>query len=451
MDSEIWLLRACLFFVLLAIEFVYYGFGSALQNLNFPLLKAKAEEEGDKKSSRILKLAEAPDKYINTVQLVITCIQLAIGGYFLGNLKHLLNSPFAKIMPDDDLAVLVITTALSSLILVLILLIFGVLVPKKLGAKYATGWLYTLIGPVLFVNFLLTPVTALINGISSGFVRLFGIRPEDGENDVTEEEILSMVNEGHEQGVLERSEAEMINNIFDFSDKEAKDIMTNRVNIIGIDGNSTLNEAVSFMLSQANSRYPIYVDNVDHVIGILFLKDACRHAREHEEDEEKPLKNLRGLLREVIYVPETINIDDLFAEMQKKKTHMVLVIDEYGQTSGLLTMEDILEEIVGNILDEYDDEDAYIQRIGKDSYEIDGLIPIADLFEKLGIDDDVEFETLNGFMISHLEHIPEENEAFSMDYGGYSFRIREVSNKTIKKVLVTRIEEEKEENEEGEE
>ncbi|MCR5655571.1 MAG: hemolysin family protein [Lachnospiraceae bacterium] len=449
MDYHIWGFRICLFIGLLAIEFVYYGFGSALQNLNFSLLKQRAEEGQDKKSERILKLAESPAKYINTVQLIITCIQLAMGGYFLGNLSGLLHSPVGKFFPDHEMAETIIATVLSSIILLLIILIFGVMLPKKLGAKYSMSWVYAFIRPIEFINIVFTPLTSFISLVSSGLARIFGIKPSDDEYDVTEEEILSMVNEGHEQGVLEQSEAEMINNIFDFSDKEAHDIMTNRVNIIGIDGNSTLNEAVAFMLSGANSRYPVFVDNIDHVIGILFLKDACRHAREHEEDEEKPLKNLRGLLRETIYVPETINIDDLFAEMQTKKSHMVLVIDEYGQTSGILTMEDILEEIVGNIFDEYDDEDAYIQRIGKATYEIDGLVPLTDLSEKLGIDThDDEFETLNGLMISRLEHIPEENEIFSMDYGGYTFQIREVQNKTIKKVLVTKIEEPVKEGEE---
>lgn len=258
------------------------------------------------------------------------------------------------------------------------------------------------------------------------------------ENNVIEDEILSMVNEGHETGALQATEAKMINNIFEFSDKEAKDIMTNRSNIIGIDGNECLKDVVSFMLSEANSRYPVYIDNIDHIIGVLHLKDACRMLQD-ETKEDKPVKSIKGLLRNANFIPETRKIDVLFKTMQSLKTHFVIVIDEYGQTSGVLTMEDILEEIVGNIFDEYDEEEAFIKSKGKDSYEIDGLTPLDELGETLDIDfSDLEFETLNGLMISKLEHIPSEHEDFEMDFNGYNFKILAVENKIIKRVLVSK-------------
>lgn len=258
------------------------------------------------------------------------------------------------------------------------------------------------------------------------------------ENNVIEDEILSMVNEGHETGVLQATEAKMINNIFEFSDKEAKDIMTNRSNIIGIDGNECLKDVVSFMLSEANSRYPVYIDNIDHIIGVLHLKDACRMLQD-ETKADKPVKSIKGLLRNANFIPETRKIDVLFKTMQSLKTHFVIVIDEYGQTSGVLTMEDILEEIVGNIFDEYDEEEAFIKSKGKDSYEIDGLTPLDELGETLDIDfSDLEFETLNGLMISKLEHIPAEHEDFEMDFSGYKFKILAVENKIIKRVLVSK-------------
>lgn len=258
------------------------------------------------------------------------------------------------------------------------------------------------------------------------------------ENNVIEDEILSMVNEGHETGVLQATEAKMINNIFEFSDKEAKDIMTNRSNIIGIDGNECLKDVVSFMLSEANSRYPVYIDNIDHIIGVLHLKDACRMLQD-ETKADKPVKSIKGLLRNANFIPETRKIDVLFKTMQSLKTHFVIVIDEYGQTSGVLTMEDILEEIVGNIFDEYDEEEAFIKSKGKDSYEIDGLTPLDELGDTLDIDfSDLEFETLNGLMISKLEHIPAEHEDFEMDFSGYKFKILAVENKIIKRVLVSK-------------
>lgn len=440
MDDAMWTVSVLAFIFLLAVEVIYYGFGSAIQNLNLTQLKEEAEEKGSKKSRQILQLAENPEKYINTVQLLVTCIQLVVGGYFIRVVQSMIDSPIRNLMGGRyETAVNIVSLLLSGFVMLFIILTFGVMVPKKLGVKYAGAWAYTFIGPIVLVNMLLTPITGLMNMISTMIVRLLGVKPGDEEGDVTEEEILSMVNEGHEQGVLRASEAKMISNIFDYSDKEARDIMTHRVNIVGIDGNVSLKEAVDFMLSEANSRYPVYIENFDHIIGIIHLKDACRMLEEGK-DGGRTIKNIRGLIREASFIPETRKINVLFRRMQSIKSHMVIVIDEYGQTSGLLTMEDILEEIVGNIFDEYDEEEAFIEQKGEDCYEIDGLTPLEELGEELEIDfSEEDFETLNGLMISRLERIPEDNEEFDMDYGGYNFKILAVENKLIKRVLVSRI------------
>lgn len=440
MDDAMWTVSVLAFIFLLAVEVIYYGFGSAIQNLNLSQLKEEAEEKGSKKSRQILQLAENPEKYINTVQLLVTCIQLVVGGYFIRVVQSMIDSPIRNLMGGRyETAVNIVSLLLSGFVMLFIILTFGVMVPKKLGVKYAGAWAYTFIGPIVLVNMLLTPITGLMNMISTLIVRLLGVKPGDEEGDVTEEEILSMVNEGHEQGVLRASEAKMISNIFDYSDKEARDIMTHRVNIVGIDGNVSLKEAVDFMLSEANSRYPVYIENFDHIIGIIHLKDACRML-EDGKDGGRAIKNIRGLIREASFIPETRKINVLFRRMQSIKSHMVIVIDEYGQTSGLLTMEDILEEIVGNIFDEYDEEEAFIEQKGEDCYEIDGLTPLEELGEELEIDfSEEDFETLNGLMISRLERIPEDNEEFDMDYGGYNFKILAVENKLIKRVLVSRI------------
>lgn len=446
MDDAMWTVSVLAFIFLLAVEVIYYGFGSAIQNLNLSQLKEEAEEKGSKKSRQILQLAENPEKYINTVQLLVTCIQLVVGGYFIRVVQSMIDSPIRNLMGGRyETAVNIVSLLLSGFVMLFIILTFGVMVPKKLGVKYAGAWAYTFIGPIVLVNMLLTPITGLMNMISTLIVRLLGVKPGDEEGDVTEEEILSMVNEGHEQGVLRASEAKMISNIFDYSDKEARDIMTHRVNIVGIDGNVSLKEAVDFMLSEANSRYPVYIENFDHIIGIIHLKDACRMLEEGK-DGGRAIKNIRGLIREASFIPETRKINVLFRRMQSIKSHMVIVIDEYGQTSGLLTMEDILEEIVGNIFDEYDEEEAFIEQKGENCYEIDGLTPLEELGEELEIDfSEEDFETLNGLMISRLERIPEDNEEFDMDYGGYNFKILAVENKLIKRVLVSRIPKKQEE------
>lgn len=267
--------------------------------------------------------------------------------------------------------------------------------------------------------------------------RIFG----GHQNDEIEDEIISMVNEGHEQGVLHDSEAQMITNIFEFSDKEAKDIMTHRSNIVAIDGNTTLQEAVRFMLNEKNSRYPVYIENIDHIIGMIHVKDAFKVFHEGKCND-KPVKSIKRIIREAKFVPETRNIDTLFRSMQALKTHIVIVIDEYGQTSGLIAMEDILEEIVGNILDEYDEDQVFIKERGEDTYEIDGLTHLDELEEKFGIHfEDEEMETLNGFMVSRLERIPNDDELFDMDYGGYNFKVLSIENKVIKRVLVSKLKE----------
>lgn len=259
------------------------------------------------------------------------------------------------------------------------------------------------------------------------------------QKSAAEEEILSMVNEGHEQGYIEASEAEMISNIFEFGDKQARDIMTHRSNIVAIDASMKLDEAIDFMLKESNSRFPVYEENVDHIIGILHLKDALRK-KDQNKNRKKSLSELNGLLREAKFIPETRNIDTLFSMMQSTKLQMVIVIDEYGQTSGLVAMEDILEEIVGNIMDEYDEEEGHIEQKGQYKYIIEGLTPLEELERRFNISfGETEFETINGFLISKMERIPGKKERFDITVDNLNFKVIEVENKMIQKVLVTKL------------
>ncbi|MCD8326777.1 MAG: hemolysin family protein [Lachnospiraceae bacterium] len=271
--------------------------------------------------------------------------------------------------------------------------------------------------------------------------------PEDD----TEQEIIDLVNEGHEQGVIEDSEVEMISNIFAYSDKEAQDIMTHRSNMEAFDEETPFTEAVSRLLLGQNSRYPVYQENLDHITGILYLKDALRYQNTHPE-ETRPIGEIEGLLRKTQFTLMTTNIDDLFKTLQSTKMQMAIVIDEYGQTAGLVTMEDILEEIVGNIQDEYDDEQEFIDSKSEDAWVMEGLTPLEDIEDKLGITfDETEFDTLNGFLIRRLDHIPQEGEEFECEYRGYLFRVLSVENMRIQSVLVTRKTEESEETNRREE
>lgn len=413
-----------IFMMLLLIDALFYGFGAAVKALNAKELSEQFEKTGNKRAERLYAIAVRPEQYINTVQLVVTLIHLVMGAFFLR----------------------VFSTALllSGAVLLYILLTFGILIPKRLGVRYADQWSYACINPIYYITKIFSPVTGLVSVTSKGLLRLVGIYTDENTEDVTEEEIISMVNEGHEQGVLLATEAEMITNIFEFGDKQAKDIMTHRSNILALDGNMTLGEAIDFMLSESKSRFPVYDENIDNVVGILHFRDAMRAHRE-EGNMALPVGSMEGLIRDTMFVPETKNIDVLFRTMQHTKTQMVIVVDEYGQTTGLIAMEDILEEIVGNILDEYDEDEAHIEETGNaDEYLIEGITPLEELEERFGIAfKEEEFETLNGFMISKMDKIPEEEEEFAIDIDGYNFKILQVKNRMIKSVLVTKLPEKK--------
>lgn len=422
MDDDGPMASYLIFFVLLLIDVLFYGFSAAAKELNSKELSDQIEEGGGKKVKRLYQIAINPEKHIDTVQLVVTLINLIAGSFVLESYEPL----------PHKLA--------AGMIVLYILLTFGVLIPKKLGIKYAYKWAYACINPIYYITKILSPITGLVSLTAKGILRIFGISVNDNSEDVTEEEIISMVNEGHEQGVLLATEAEMITKIFEFGDKEAQDIMTHRKNILAIDRNMRLSDALDYMLSESKSRFPVYEENIDHILGILHFRDAMRVHRE-PGNMSLAVGDIEGLLRDAMYIPETKNIDDLFQDMQRTKTQMVIVVDEYGQTSGLLAMEDILEEIVGNIMDEYDEDEAHIEETENDNeYIIEGITPLEELEERFGISfKEEEFETLNGFLISKMDKIPEENEEFSIDVDGYHFRILSVENRMITSVLVAKL------------
>lgn len=263
------------------------------------------------------------------------------------------------------------------------------------------------------------------------------------QENVTEEDIKTMVNEGHEQGVLESSEAEMITNIFEFDDKQASDIMIHRKNIVALDGTMILRDAARFVLKESTySRYPVYGEDLDDIIGTVHMRDLLVHV-ENPQESAMEIVRIPGVLREAHFIPETRNINSLFKEMQSQKIHMAIVIDEYGQTAGLVTMEDILEEIVGNILDEYDVDEQYITRSGDDALTMSGMTPLEDAQKALGIEFSEEelenYDTVNGLLISHLDRIPGDEEQPEIRCQGYLFSVLKVKNKMIQTVRVTKL------------
>ena len=439
------------FFVLLLIEAILYGFQKAIVLMNEKEIERKAQEEKDKKSLLLYEIIKRSTIYVNSIQMIITLIDLVMGYLYLPMWTRQFQiwlGQIAFMQTLGNTGIHIAALVIATVCLMYILLTFGTLFPKKLAQRYPDTWAYMFIGYIQILRTILYPVTGIVAISANGMLRLLGFKNDDEQTDVTEEEIISMVNEGHEQGVLEASEAEMITNIFEFGEKEASDIMTHRNNIVAIDSAMPFKDAISLMLQESNSRYPVYEENLDHIVGVLYLKDAMR-LHTSNEGLNLAVGEIEGLVREAVYVPETKNIDDLFRSMQSEKNQMVIVMDEYGQTAGLVTMEDILEEIVGNIMDEYDADENHIEEKGDNEYLIEGMTKLEDLEERFGIDfGDREFETLNGFLISKLDRIPDEDENTEICEYGYSFKIMSVEKNVIQSVLVSKLPDEELEQQE---
>lgn len=296
--------------------------------------------------------------------------------------------------------------------------------------------LYAIIILSILVVILLLCIGVLLYGMKNNKKTLDGIL---GNDDVTEEEIISMVREGHEQGTILASEAELIHNVFEFDDKEVKDIMTHRKNIVSLDGNMSFIDAIEFIIDTGKSRFPVYENDVDSIIGVLHIKDAFTFF-EKNEVYRSSIKDIDGLIRPVDFIPETVNINDLFKKMQSKKSHLAMVVDEYGQISGLIAMEDILEELVGNIEDEHDEEENYIRKSDDETFIMDGMTEFSDVKEALSLPvEDDAYETLNGFIISLSDKIPEEGDKTVISAYGYRFSVMSVKDKVIKQVMIKKL------------
>jgi len=251
-----------------------------------------------------------------------------------------------------------------------------------------------------------------------------------------EDEIVSMLEESQDQGLIKESEAEMISNIFDLDETSASEIMTHRKNISAVDSEWTLQETMIFITKEQYSRFPVFRENIDNIIGVLHIRDAITFYMDPANRERK-IGEISGIMQKAYFIPETSKIDSVFKNMQSGKIHLEIVVDEYGQTSGLIAMEDILEEIVGNIFDEHDEVEYNILKLSDHVYQIRGLTPLSEIEEELGITyDDEENDTLNGFLVSKLDRIPENDEGTLVTDGNIVYKILSVKDKTIDQVRV---------------
>lgn len=424
-----------IFFILVIVDAILHGFAAAFDNVNDSQFE-KEIKEGNKRAIWLKEMVNEPYSMIHILQIMITFVSI-VSGIFQG---RICGAILARFFTNQNSGLLsVACQGAVTVVSVFLLVTIGIIAPQKIAVRKAKTWVFRLSGIVRGMVFLFTPFGFLSEKASNLIVKICGLDPNQSPEDVTEEEIISMVKEGQEQGVLMTSEAEMIHNIIEFGDKDAKDIMTHRKNIVAVDGCMSLAKALEFMLEKNNSRFPVYQENIDNIIGVAHIKDAMIKSRDASL-LEKPLCQVPGVVRETSYIPETRSIDSLLQAMQLKKNHMVIVVDEYGQTAGLVAMEDILEVIVGSILDEYDEDDNMIIEHSDGSYLMKGMAPLNEVCEILGITCSMEdYDTLNGYLISLIGKIPGDHETFQVKNSGYLFEGLSVEHKMIQLVKVTKI------------
>ena len=411
--------------LLLWLNGIFYGFAAAVRNISENDTQKRADE-GDENAKKLLALIDKPAQFVNAIPLIVMASGICFGTFLVPWVVDAFH-PYIKHTPA-----LVLVLAVG----VILLAGLGILTFRRVGTYHPEKYAYRYLKLVNFWVMVLNPVTVFITWIARLAAVPFGVEIDRKEAAVTEEEIISIVDEAHEQGVIEENEAEMIQNIISFNETEAHDIMTHRKNVVAFDEEVLLKNMIDTMLEEGNSRYPVYEENIDNIKGIVHYKDALKFMTQNPWAKFKPLKELPGIIREAALIPETRGIGDLFHTMQAKKIHMAVVVDEYGQTAGIVTMEDILEEIVGDILDEYDEDEITIRAQKDNSLIIDGLAYLEDVAEKLDVDfGDVEFETLNGYLTSILGHIPTKKDIdTTIKANGYCFTILSIGNKTIGKV-----------------
>ena len=433
-----------IFLVILILLNAYFAATEiAFISLNDAKIEKKAKE-GNKKAKQIQKMLKNPSKFLATIQIGITLAGFLSSAFasdaFAGMLAPKLNElmPFISINVWQNISIVIITIILSFFTLV-----FGELVPKRLAMKYYEKISYATIGVIKAISVITAPFVKLLTWATNIVSKIFGVGEQE-EEIVTEEEIKMMVDQGEEKGSIEENEKELINNVFEFNDIVASEIMTHRTDMYAIEIEQDLYEILDEIDEYKYSRIPVYRDSIDNIEGILFLKDILKSV-----SMRKKIK-IADIIREAYFVPETKPIDEIFKELQANKMQMAIVVDEYGGTAGVLTMEDILEELVGNIFDEYDDVEVEYKRLDDNTYLIDGSVSLYEMKKILDIElPEGDYETLSGYLIEKLGRLPEEGEYPVIEDEKLTYKIQEYEDKRIRWVKVCKNKQEINENKEN--
>lgn len=405
----------------------FAGAEMALVSVNKSKMAILAED-GNKKAQLILKLLEEPTKFLSTIQVAIT-----LSGFFAS--ASAATGISAQLADALRVFNLPYTTQISFVLVTIVLsfftLVYGELVPKRIALQKSEVFSMFCVNVVLFVSKIASPFVKLLTFFTNLTLKLFGMKAENLEELVSKEVIQSMIEQGKEQGVFNNIEHEMINSIFEFDDKLAKEIMTPRINVFAIDIAEPREEYFDELFEMKYSRIPVYEEGVDNIVGVLYIKDILSEAKKVGFDNV----DIRKILHEPYLVPENKNIDELFREMQHQKKYFAILINEYGEFSGVVTIEDLVEEVMGDITDEYDESGPQISNIDEYTYLIDGLIAIDDLNDRFDLDIDSEYyDTISGFMIDELGFIPKEGDIRKIRYRDFIFELVSVKDKRIEKI-----------------
>lgn len=388
-------------------------------------------EKGNKKAKLILKLLEEPTNFLSTIQVAIT-----LSGFFASasaatnfsfvveNWLNPFNIPYTK-----EISLVLVTVVLSFFTLV-----FGELVPKRVALQRAESIALFSVKIVYLISKIVLPFIKLLSFSTNLVLKILGVNLENIEEKVSEEEIKSLIEVGQRHGVFNETEKEMITSVLSFDNKIAREIMIPRKNVYSINIDTPLTNYLDELLEEKHSRIPVYQGDKDNIVGILYLKDYIVEARKNGFENV----NISSIMKKPYFVLENKNIDVLFKEFQKRKIFMAILVDEYGSFVGIVTMEDIIEEVMGNIQDVYDEEDPLLEKLSEYTYLVDGFYSLNDLNTKLGLKiDNDEFDTVSGFVIDLIGRIPEENEKLQVNYKNLSFQILSVKEKCIDKIKMT--------------
>ncbi|HLV99837.1 MAG TPA: hemolysin family protein [Ktedonobacterales bacterium] len=374
-------------------------------------------EEGDATARQIEHLLTEPNKFLTTI-LVINNVAVIVASTLATVLALKMTQSWGELI--------------STLLIALVVLIFCEITPKTAAVQNPERWARVLVHPVQGAAWLLTPVIWFLGVITASLVRLLGGRVRRRGPFVTEEELRMLVTVGEEEGIIEEEEREMIHSIFELGDRPVREIMVPRIDMVTLEGEDTLDEASTLIMQGGQSRIPVYEDTIDNIIGVLYAKDLLRHLR---------LGNMQARVRDFVrpayFVPESKKLDDLLHELQHQRIHMAIVVDEYGAVAGLVTIEDLVEEIIGDIQDEYDKEEVLYERLGDDEYEMDAKISIDDFNELLDTKlTDEDYDTLGGFVYTQLDKVPSVGD--EVKYQNLTLTVLSTKGRRITKVRVIR-------------